>query len=169
MNFKTPEAFHQKMSFVFHAMIALPLAFFVYLFLEIRNNGLEPIIKEVPSAQVLTIILPVLAMVEVVVGNIIFKKRIALLEMEELLKNKLSNYFQYSVVFYGFILSACVLLVLGLYLTTSAVFIITYVVVLFWMSLNRPTPQKYITDLRLKKEYRDIMLRRKEFDLDSEG
>lgn len=163
MTFKSPEDFHNKLGFIFHAMLALPLAVFVYLFLEIRHRDLEPVIIQESLIDVLRYLLPIAAAGIVAGGYYWFKKQLSIVNEQKALQERLSLYFKNSILFYAFIELASVILVGGLYLTTSAIFIIGYVLLLFLMSLNRPTPQKYVSDIRLSKAERDIILHKGNF------
>ncbi|ELR69594.1 hypothetical protein C900_04819 [Fulvivirga imtechensis AK7] len=163
MTFKTSEDFHNKLGFIFHAMLALPLAVFVYLFLEIRHRALEPVLTHGGLVDILRYLLPVVAAMIVAGAYYWFKKQLLVVNSQHFLQERLSLYFKNSILFYVFIELASVILVGGLYLTTSAIFIVGYVLLLFLMSLNRPTPQKYVSDIRLSKAERDIILHKGNF------
>lgn len=163
MTIKSPESFHNKLAFVFHAMLALPLAVFVYLFLEIKHDDLEPVISDGYFINILNYVLPFLALGIVTAGYLIFKKRLQQISANESIQARLAEYFHGSMVFYVCIEAASIMLVTGLYLTTSAIFIVGYVLVLFLMSLHRPTPQKYVKDLRLTKKEREVILKKGQF------
>lgn len=163
MTIKSPENFHNKLAFVFHAMLALPLAAFVYLFLEIKHSSLEPVINDDGLVSILDYVLPFISLGIVTVGFFRFKKRLQEINVKESMESRLADYFHGSMLFYICIEAASIILVAGLYLTTSAIFIVGYVLVLFLMSLHRPTPQKYVKDLRLTKKERDVILNKGEF------
>lgn len=164
MQFKNPEEFHNKLAFIFHALLALPLAAFIYLFLEIKNNNLSPAIEEGSNATFLISILFVGAVLVAALGYYQYKQKKKKAAQENTLPKKLSAYLNYSIVFYAFVEGASILMVLGLYLTTSSVFIVGYMFILLLLSLNRPTPQKYVSDLGLKGNERDIILHKKSFE-----
>ncbi|GAA0890990.1 hypothetical protein GCM10009122_06690 [Fulvivirga kasyanovii] len=164
MSFKSPENFHNKLGFVFHAMLALPLAAFVYLFLELRHRELQPALDDNAVIFILTYLLPVLGASAVIGGYFKFKKDLKGVNQQESLRDKLEAYYAASLKLYGFIELGSLIFVGGLYLTTSAAFILFYVLLLFFMSLNRPTPQKYVNDLRLTEKEREVILYKGSFE-----
>jgi len=164
MEFKSPEDFHNKIGFTFHAILALPLAAFVYLFLEVKNRGRLPIVED-PRASLVTGIVLFVGIAVVVAGYLLFKKQMkANNEVKQPLKDKLAKYYNAALTFYLLLELGSIAMVLGLYLTTSSFFIIGFMFLLLIQSLNRPTPQKYVKDLRLSEEERNIILHKKPFN-----
>lgn len=163
MQFKSPEDFHNKLAFIFHALLALPLAAFIYLFLEIKNNEFQPQLEGGKDANVLIAALFVAGVLDAAFGYYLYKQKKKKAADEATLQEKLAVYFKDSIIFYAFIESASIIMILGLYLTTSSVFIVGYMFILLLLSLNRPTPQKYVGDLKLKKNERDIILHKQPF------
>lgn len=164
MIIKSPEEFHNKLGFIFHALLALPLAVFVYLFLEIRHRNLQPALNNDSYMSLLTIVLPIIATVAVGVGYYLYRQDQKVVNAQQRLQDKLSVYYEISVKFYAFIAVAAVLVVIGLYLTISPIFTVAYVLLLFLMSLNRPSIRKYVRDIKLTKEEKDIILHKKSFE-----
>ena len=163
MSIKSPEDFHNKIGFIFHGILALPLAAFVYLFLEIRHRNLQPVLSAREYFNILIGIIGVLAVIIAVAGLNAFKKEKRMVNNREGLQNKLIAYYHALTKFYIYTGVSSVVFVGGLYLTASAVFIVGYVFLLFLLSLNRPSLQKYVNDLRLTKEERDIILHKGQF------
>ncbi|UII23667.1 hypothetical protein [Fulvivirga ligni] len=163
MTFKSPEEFHNKTGFIFHGMLALPLAVFAYLFLEIKNNHMNPVLQDGTITMAILIAVPILSAIIFWVG---FKRfRRASKDIKGVpLAEKLSLYYDCTIKFYMSLGLASVLLVTGLYLTTSAVFILGYVFLLFFMSLHRPTPQKYVKDIPLTEQERQVILNKGRFE-----
>lgn len=160
---KNPEEFHQKLSLVFHATLALPIAAFIYLFLELRNNSLQPALEGESMVSLTVFLLPLPALLLAIIGYRQFRKSLLGIDTQNELPVKLEQYHQSMSVFYYYMAGSAVLWVLGLYLTTSPVFIIGYVFLLFFMSFQRPGPDKYVKDLALKGDQRDIILKKREF------
>jgi len=161
MQFNSPEEFHNKLGFIFHAMLALPLAGFIYLFLEIKNNQLEPSLENGSQMDGLIAVMGTVAVVLVGYGYYVFRKQRRQIAALEGLKHKLEEYMKSLFRFYALVEVASIILVVGLYLTTSTVFIVIFLFVLLILSLNRPTPQKYSTDLGLEGEEQEIILKKK--------
>lgn len=163
MTLKSPEDFHQKLGFAFHATLALPLAAFVYLFLEVKHRNLEPALSNDRYISTLIIVLPIIAALAAGWGYYRFKESKKEENGAQKLQQKLIRYYNISLKFYAFIGIAATVLVLGLYYTTSYIFIFGYVLLLFLMSLNRPTVRKYVRDLHLSKEEQEILLKKRSF------
>lgn len=162
MNKNTPEVYHQKISTAFHTMIALPLAAFVYLFLERKHNDLKALVDSTPIIYAIDFAVTLVAGALAYFAYRNYKKGIRSIDTDSL-RGKLSKYSSVSIQAYLYLGLAFVLLVVGLILTTSAVFIIDYLALLFLLSLQRPTPEKYIRDLALEGEDKTVVRDKLEF------
>ncbi|MBL3655643.1 hypothetical protein [Fulvivirga sediminis] len=162
MTFKSPEHFHNKTGFIFHVVLALPLTAFAFLFLEIKNNGRGAVLQGDTVNDVIQILFPLVTAVIFIFGYRKFKKSSRNIKGDTL-PEKLSSYFDVTMKFYIILGITSVILVLGLYLTALPIFILSYVFLLFFMSLQRPTPQKYVKDLPLRKDEREVILHKGSF------
>lgn len=129
---------------------------------------MSPNIANGQEAWPLIIGLAVASLVLVFFGYRQFIKGLNEIHRLDCLKEKLSPYFTHLLKWYAIIEGSSLLMILGLYLTTSSVFIVGYMFLLLVLSLNRPTPQKYVKDLNLKKEESDIVLLKKDFPLNEQ-
>ncbi|MEO0552494.1 MAG: hypothetical protein AAF149_04815 [Bacteroidota bacterium] len=163
MSKNTPEIYHQRMSTAFHTMIALPLALFVYLFLEKKHNNLAPIIEDSIVVYLVDYGFTLVALGFTYMAYSKFRKRLNAINRDDPLKQRFEIYSRLTTNAYLFIGVAFALLVLGLFLTTSAIFIVNYVILLFLLSLQRPTPDKYIKDLQLQGVEKKIVKDKQEF------
>ncbi len=164
MSPKNPEEFHQKLALIFHASLALPITAFIYLFLELKHNELPPRLDDELLLVIAIYGLPVVGVLLAVSGYFNFRKALSYIPEDEELRVRLQHYAKKTTVFYYFITGSAVIWVLGLYLTTSPVFIVGYVFLLFFMSFQRPTPQKYVKDLSLSGRDKQIILHKGEFN-----
>ncbi|MTI22757.1 hypothetical protein E1176_17125 [Fulvivirga sp. RKSG066] len=164
MQFKSPEDFHNKLGFIFHAMLAVPLAVFIYLFLEIKNRAFSPALDTGIDDKVIIILLVAISVADLAIGYYLHKRNLKNARTIDDFQKKLKAYFTSSLVFWSFIEGGSILMIVGLYLTTSSVFIVGYMFLLLVLSLNRPTPQKYVGDLQLNGEEREIIIHKKPFD-----
>ncbi|MEM9341118.1 MAG: hypothetical protein AAGA66_20465, partial [Bacteroidota bacterium] len=156
MSKNTPEIYHQRMSSAFHTMIALPLALFVYLFLEKKHNDLIAIITDDILVYLIDYGFTLVAIGLTYFAYVKFRNGLGRISGSHLLKERFDIYTKLTMQVYLFLGLAFSILVLGLFLTTSAIFIVDYVLLLFLLSLQRPTPDKYINDLRLKGNEKKI-------------
>lgn len=163
MRFKSPENFHNKLSFIFHALLAPPLIGFIYLFLEIKNNSLTPAITNGRENYVIISAFLAIAICLAGIGFYLFRKNNSRIDKNDAMSNKLNLYYVNSIVFFGMLEGSSLLVVCGLLLTTSTFFVVAYMIVLLLLSLNRPTPQKYVRDLPLTNEEREVILHKRPF------
>ncbi|TRX62144.1 hypothetical protein FNH22_02155 [Fulvivirga sp. M361] len=163
MKFSSPEIFHQRISLFFHLMIALPLIIFVYLFLEMKHNDLSPVITTSVLEHAVNVGFTLISGFITVFAYVTYSRTLLSTRMLEGLSNKLERYFGLFLKLYTMVGFASALVVLGLFLTTSPIFIVDYVLLLFILSLHRPTPKKYVNDLRLEGKERKIILSKGEF------
>lgn len=165
VDFKTPEEFHTKLGMIFNAAIALPLLPFVILFLEIKDREFEGIIDHDFLAVGLSYGIPALSGLLVLNGfKLVDAKRKEASNIDDL-KGKLLTYYQGVSKMYLLVGFASILMALGLWFTSSGVIIVAYVILLFVMSLYRPTPKRYVKDLNLIEEEKEIILNKKDHQL----
>ena len=160
---KSAEAFHQQVSLWFHVAIALPLAGFVYIFLEMKHNSLSPVITYCWLVHVINfgIVLISIAIIAYVYST--YKRQLESIRNSTGLQTKLKSYLTLSVRSYVALGALAALIVGGLFLTTSAVLIVAYVSLLFLLSLHRPTPRKYVADLGLEGAEKESILKKQPF------
>ncbi|MEM7109051.1 MAG: hypothetical protein AAF519_12560 [Bacteroidota bacterium] len=163
MSKNTPEIYHQRMSSAFHTMIALPLAFFVYLFLEKKHNDLTPMIADNMLVYFIDYGFTLFAIGLTYLAYLKFRNGLKRINRDNRLRERFDIYSRLSMRAYLFLGLAFSILVSGLLLTTSAIFIVDYVILLFLLSLQRPTPDKYIRDLQLQGGEKKIVKEKQEF------
>ncbi len=165
VTFRTPEEFHNKLSLIFNTSIALPLLPFVWLFLEIKNREFKGVIDGGILTTLISYGIPLISGLIVLRGFKLVEIQRKKATQLEGLSDKLSLYYEGLSKWYMLVGVASALMAFGLWLTTSGVIIIAYVILLFTMSLYRPTPRRYIKDLGLTSEHKDIVLNKKSHEL----
>ncbi len=160
------EAFHQRISLLFHLMIALPLAVFIYLFLEMKHHSLAPVIATIWLQQVINFGIVLISILTVTYVYTRFRRELAGIRGLSGLRTKLGEYLSLCLRMYLILGVLAGLLVLGLFLTTSPVLIVAYVILLFLLSLHRPTPRKYVSDLNLEGEEKEAILKKQQLPLE---
>jgi hypothetical protein len=163
IDIKKPEEFLEKLGLVFHTALAIPLLPFVLLFLEIKNRGYEGQISPGFLVLIISYGVPLISGLLVAWGFQIMKNESRKAREKEGLKEKLESIYSGANKFYWLVGIACLLLSITLWLTAYGVLIVAYVIILFFMSLNRPTPKRFVKALVLEGKEKEIMLHEKEY------
>jgi hypothetical protein len=162
IDFKKPEDFLEKTGLVFHTALAIPLLPFVILFLEIKNRAYQGQIELGFLALMISYGVPLISGLLVAWGFQIMKNESIRAREKQDLKGKLEAIYLGASKFYWLVGIACFLLSVALWFTAYGVLIVAYVIILFFMSLNRPTPKRFVKALVLEGKEKEIMLNEKE-------
>ena len=166
VDFKNFDEYQSKLGLVFHGTLAIPLLPFAILFLEIKNRGYHGIIEPGLLANAINYAIPFLSGLLVAQGFSILKRKVRQVEEMNTLKEKLMLYYSAAVPLYIYVSVACLFLAIALWVTTAGIVIVAFVIILFVMSLNRPTTARYVKILKLDKEEKDIIMNHKDQELD---
>lgn len=165
VDFKNFEEYQSKLGLVFHGTLAVPLLPFAILFLEVKNRGYQGMIEPGMAANIINYAVAMVSGLLVAQGFNVLKRKIYRVEELNTLKAKLQLYYSAAVPLYILVGVACLFLAVALWITTGGVVIVAFVIVLFVMSLNRPTPARYVKILKLNKEEKDIIINHKTQEL----
>jgi hypothetical protein len=160
MQFKDAKAFDQQMNLIFHAVLAGPLLFYGVSYLRTLEGTNSPHLEEF-SISIKTLI-SFLCGSFVFLAFYLYRKEIRQARDQPLLDDKLKRLYTGSLIHYALLEFASIIAVLAFFLTFDHLFTAIYVAILFLMSINRPTPRKYVQDLLLRGEERDIIMYKKE-------
>lgn len=159
MQINNIKKFDQKLSLIFHAVIAGPLILYSITYLETLDGETAAIYQE-PS-MTLKLFVSVLSGILVFLAFYYYRKELNIARGLDTLEEKLNRLFSGSIIHYALLEMASIIAALAFFLTHDHLFTAVYVFILFLMSLNRPTPRKYVGDLHLRGEEREIVLRNK--------
>jgi len=158
--FKTWKDYHHRLNLIFHAIVAVTMLPFVWLFLEIdtdRRTGMliDPVL----------IGLFIAVCASLATTSFIYKKR-QLTEAvhQPSLRQKLVAYQRILVVYYMLLEGAAIFATLAFYLTANYLFVVVYIFILFVFSLGRPHLERTCRELYLSKSEREILVDRKEIE-----
>lgn len=165
VKFNTPHEFHTKLGLVFNSSIGIPLLPFVYIALEMKNRGFEGIFYNDFIGQLIGYTFPAIAGLMVVHGLKKFRELLHESLNQGALKDKLSGLYSARQYFYLSVGFASALMSIGLYLSTAGIIIVSYVILLFYMSFHLPLPKRYVKDLRLADKDKDVILNQKDYQL----
>lgn len=156
--FKTWTDYHHRLNLIFHAIVAMTMLPFVWLFLEIDANGRQGIFTDV-----VVVALFLLVCLSLTGTAYMYKKK----QLDEAgkkatLRKKLETYLRVQIVNYALLEGAALFATLAFYITASYFFVVIYLFILFVFSMNRPNLERVSRELYLNKEERTILIDRKE-------
>ena len=154
MNFISVSQYLNKLQILFFVLLMAPLLVFITLYFFFPDNPVEP-------RKEYLIIIP-FAAIDFILGMIIFNKKIKSVRNAQGLGAKLDKYFEITIVRYGFLASAGLLLALGFYLTKSDVFSALYALSLLLSAMYWPTAARVCHELMLKGDEREMVFYKKD-------
>ncbi len=149
--FKDIPQFFDRHNLVFYFFVAVPLGFFVFIYLKnkaiLENNFL---IEDGLYYYKMSLI--IIALVEMLVAEFMSKGMLKRVRADLSMNDKLARYLMASLIRYVGYFSAAVFMLLGLFVFMEGIFAATYIVVLFLISLIRPTKPRMIKSGIFSKE-----------------
>ncbi|MDH5396935.1 MAG: hypothetical protein OEX02_02235 [Cyclobacteriaceae bacterium] len=164
--FASPNDFFIKINQIYHLIIATPLLAFIYLYLEKREETWIAVIHDQMYLEIISYTMAPTAVALAFLGFKLFKDRIDKSFEHKSLTDKLSVFSNAFLIQQTFFSLASATSILGLYLTGNNMFAILYVIMLFITSIQRPSASKVSHALKLPKEQREILTKKKPFNPD---
>ncbi|MDH5602434.1 MAG: hypothetical protein OEY51_00750 [Cyclobacteriaceae bacterium] len=159
----SPDDFFRKSNLIFHWILAVPLLIFIFLYLEKRDEQWIPLLKDPLTVTILSYFLFPTSIAFLFIGFKAFRDRIQPFKTMSLLQDKMLVFYKAFVVQQLLFGLSSFLSLIGLYLTGNNGFAIFYIIVLFLSSIFRPSASRVCKDLKLKKEDREIVYKKKAF------
>lgn len=156
--FKTWTDFHHRLNLIFHAIVAVTMLPFVWLFLEVDANGKEGVLTD----NVVFILFLVICLSLTGTAYMYKKKQLEEASKKLNLRAKLDAYLRVQVANYALLEGAALFATLAFYLTASYIFVVVYIFILFVFSLSRPNLERTCRELYLDKEERGLLGDREE-------
>lgn len=148
----------RKLINIAYLSIGIPLVFFIYIYLESTAETLVPIVKQEFNMMVFIPIF-IVSLVLIIWGSKKYKDNLTEAEDKELLSEKLIIYQKGTTIrFVSYSISSS-LISIGFYLTDFQVFAALFGIMIVLFSINNPNARKIAIDLKLKKDYRNIILK----------
>lgn len=151
------EDFERRVSLIFHGAIALTLLPFVFLYLEFTHEGLEPVYDGYIWLEAGVL---VVAGLLILTGFRKYRKHLGEIEVSQPLERKFEHLFRIYLGFYLRLFLGGLILVFSYWLTAATGMVVGYVVLLFLLSLHRPTRDRFTRDLPLSGSERDFILQK---------
>jgi uncharacterized membrane protein YidH (DUF202 family) len=157
LNFSNTEQFYNKLNTTYYAMFALPLIIFLFFFLKMKSEaGLSPAIS-IDFANIIIVAVSIVAIAEMIMAFVHYKKTINDARKQKNLKEKLSAYFKLSLVKYTHLMVSSFIILLGIYLTANGLLFGLYFVVLMLFTIVRPSILGIGKNLRLNEEEKGML------------
>jgi len=152
------KSYIQKIQTVAYLCLGAPMLFFIYLYLESSVDQLE---EKVPSKYHLSILIPVVLFCVAIIYWSMKKYRFFIQESFSTseLKEKLNLYKtanKYRFLSYG---ASTFIITCGFYLTNYQPFAALFGIMIVLFSINNPNSRKVITELKLNKLEKEIILK----------
>ena len=161
MTFESTEDYFYKINLWFSWVLAAPLVLFVILYLEWRDDSWMAFLQSESLVQIATFLgIPIILAIGLI-AHLRFRKSIREIEPSIDLRNKLGNYASYFIRMQLFFTISALISMFSLFLTGSNLFAVYYLILLFFISLSRPSPQLISKQLKLNAENREILLKKK--------
>jgi hypothetical protein len=158
--FKNWTDYHHRLNLIFHAIVAVTMLPFVWLFLEIDTDRRSGAMTDPVLIGLFIAICTSLT----VTAFIYKKKQITEAINQSTLRQKMIVYQRVLVVNYLLLEGAAIFATLAFYLTANYLFAVIYIFILFVFSLGRPHLDKACRDLYLNMSEREILIEREEIE-----
>ena len=155
MNFISITQYLNKLQILFMILLIFPLFTFIALHFTIDEQTTEPRIAYFA-------VIPALAVLDWIIGAVMFNKKIKSVRNQQGLGAKLEKYFGITTVRYCFVSSSSLILCVGFFLTGSDVFTALYFLILLLSTLLWPTGPRVSRDLMLRGDEREMVYFRRD-------
>ncbi|GEM_PF-1961817 len=163
--YKNSKDYQRKLINVAYAAIGIPLLFFLWLFLELMHNDMQPVVNEM--SEYIVIIATIISVGLLVwMALKIFKSGLSLASEEKLLKEKLIIYEKVSERKFLLLFIASAITTCGLFLCANEIFGIIFAVLIVLFSIGNPTRDRISSDLRLNGEDKNKVITGEDFNFD---
>lgn len=156
MKFSSMREYFYKVHNILYVTFLFPLLLFTYLYLENR------LVLSQGTHGVLAYLLTFVFLAAVGFARWDFVRKIKAIRQLAGLGVKLEKYATALIIQFAIISAVCLMLVVGLWLTASQIFVAAFVVSLIILSWLWPTGSRVCKDLRLRGDERDMVLHKRD-------
>jgi len=160
MKFPNSQVFINKLNNLFNGLIAVPLLLVAFGYLEIRYGTWTALIA--PS-NAIVIGMSIGLTVMIIYLSLKFKKESRNLTVYDDIQDKLSGYYSLASFYYWSVFAISLITTSLLFLFAHVAFVIVYAILLFWMSIFRPTLRSLADLLGLKDDEKRKFLNKEPF------
>lgn len=152
----------ENLNNVFYLMVGLPLLLFAWTYLNLKLISPWVYFEEPLTGTFLHALILVVVIVLPVLAYKRYKKEIATassaskdVQNTVSLREKVNVFISASLRFYYVLTISNILVVIGFYFSAEEFYIFFYSILLILYSINRPTPDRMVKELRFKKEEKE--------------
>jgi hypothetical protein len=153
-----------RLDLLFHGWIAPPLFAFVYLYLELRDGGMNPYFVPESGVAMQDVLITGIWLVTMGAAYYTYRHRLPAIQAMVSVHHKMVPFKQLLRLVSMLLFLASIYCVGGLYFYNKNWYIILYFATLIHLSIYRPGPQRTAQALGLKDREYEIMLKRESFD-----
>jgi hypothetical protein len=162
MNFTSIKEYFYKLYNVCYLLLLLPLLIFIFIYYQLTEKKIVPIIAEEMQIQAMIAGAILLVIINLTTVHWVSGKRMKVYVTEPGLGRKLDRY--YEIIFLRFTAGATssLLAAIGLLLTGSVLFAAIFIVVLLLLAVQFPTSRKACKELMLKGDEYTMVFKKTE-------
>lgn len=141
--FRSVTDYLNMLNMVYYIDVAVPLVIFLVIYLGNKDNlSINGFLQ--PEALFVKGLIAVLLLAVIIGGEVTYKRKLSRDFSQLLLQSKLHIYFQASFIRYAAYLVGSLIAIAGLFGYMEGFFVAMYMVILFAVSMLRPTKKKII-------------------------
>ena len=158
MNFTSLGEFFYKLYNICLLMMFIPVAAFLFIYYLVLTGKVIATIESQRVTEVILILFPVLAVLDLTIVHWVSRRRFAVLGKEVSLGVRLEKYFSIASIRISACVATSLFMAAGLFLTGNELFSIYFFVLLIWTAFQWPTPRRVSADLKLKGDEEKMVL-----------
>jgi len=149
---------YNKLNLLFHAILALPLLAFVWMYLEYNSGSMQPFLEDQSTADMLGFALPLMTVGVIVGAFILFNAGLRSIDPAKGLFNQVQGYFQKAIILYAMLELGLILNLVGYYLDQRNIYMAMYMIVLVFFSIYKPTLNRLAKHLNINGKDKDFLI-----------
>jgi hypothetical protein len=158
MKYNSLKEFFYKLYNICLMMMFLPTTAYLIIYYLTLTGKLDPVIQTEQVIKIILISFPAIAILDLTIVHLVVVKRFALLTKEVSLGIRLEKYFSIAFLRISAVVATSLFMAAGLYLTGSELFTLYFLVILLWLYIYWPSPQRVSKDLKLRGDEEKMVL-----------
>lgn len=164
MNFISLKEYFYKLANRCYLLILLPLAGFIYLYYQLLEMKIIPLVQDESIIVIIQVTLIGLSLVNLTTVHWVSRRRLKKFSAEVGLGRKLDHYYEIIMLRMSSCSASSLAMAIGLRMTGSEWFAIFFIVMLGWVRLQWPSSKRACRDMALKgDEYEMVLFKKDKF------